>query len=838
MNVEELQDPEVFQKVKEAWGQELCSVRDDRRRWARGWHRVKIVMKEARKKRAEKRKSEATLAQEVEWCRIQLASGSLSEDEARECGVQLEEARKRLKDQELWDARMWRLRSRENWLKEDEVTSRFFFAKLKSKWAKESIHALEMPDGEVSSDKEEILEEIHRFFQVLYTAEAETTEQREASEELLATVRNKLSVEESMKVSVKPEAEEIKAVVFAMKANKSPGLDGLTIEGCPLAPLLFAICSQPLMGAIAKAEAEGAKINIQKSLVMPLGKTQVPEWVRELGCDVVEGGRSFRYLGVQLGVDLRAGADVEVAITKMKARIFSWENMYLTWGARMLLIKHILSQIPMHIMLTVGSVQVEAARLEKVCREFLWGSSTEGKPKKALIAWRKIAREKRRGALGITAFEDKAKALQMRHVCSLLKGKPVEWVRIARRLIRFKLRNGPQKQERAMWECEDAMLLLNSWRCEELPSIDMMLQRRPPTAGFSWLEQEARRCNVRTMSELQCAVEEGKGVAQILVHSFPEVHHWITSLTAVDKSLTELQGWSWKSGWRVEKEWKASVKEWLIVMKGPGQNLGFLSRRWLIDHDEDEWTWRWRRLWQGRFAMRDKIWVWRLIHDGFPTLERARKWGVSDGICGACQRETETMEHIVWRCSERRDQISWIAEVLAGRQIGFPRLLMVIDECLMHNQKGSMKLFLLVEHSRMCWRERNARVFSGEKVTWNEEAVIAAVTSQGTAFSKTLKGDKQKEFMEDYTQFLERARGCIAEWRARRDNVRRIMQDLGEESDSEPNSALRPADSGRDEESETTSTNTSDDSQSNSSNEEFESEDDRTEVSTVRGIAV
>ncbi|KAL3697473.1 hypothetical protein R1sor_011549 [Riccia sorocarpa] len=106
----------------------------------------------------------------------------------------------------------------------------YFFAKLKSKWAKETISALVREDGELTSDKGEILEEIQAFYQLLFSAEGESEERELACQEVLHLLTPKVSPGDSDKILVVPDKEEIEKVVFAMKSNKAPGLDGLTIE--------------------------------------------------------------------------------------------------------------------------------------------------------------------------------------------------------------------------------------------------------------------------------------------------------------------------------------------------------------------------------------------------------------------------------------------------------------------------------------------------------------------------------------------------------------------------------------------------------------------------------
>ncbi|KAL3679694.1 hypothetical protein R1sor_022650 [Riccia sorocarpa] len=76
MNFHELSDPVVLEKIKTAWEHEPLPVRDDRRRWARGWARVKHALKEVRVQRdLEKRQEEGEV--------LGLISKKLSPEESR-----------------------------------------------------------------------------------------------------------------------------------------------------------------------------------------------------------------------------------------------------------------------------------------------------------------------------------------------------------------------------------------------------------------------------------------------------------------------------------------------------------------------------------------------------------------------------------------------------------------------------------------------------------------------------------------------------------------------------------------------------------------------------------
>ncbi|KAL3684356.1 hypothetical protein R1sor_002378 [Riccia sorocarpa] len=128
MNYYELKDPEVKRRAKEAWLNETEIVRDNLE--------------------------------------------GVAESTAEELQA-LSRAEERLRHQELQDARDWKIMSRDKWIAANAAPARYFFTKLRAKWARESIELLETEDGVILTE-EEIFSEIHDFYQTLYTAEEET----------------------------------------------------------------------------------------------------------------------------------------------------------------------------------------------------------------------------------------------------------------------------------------------------------------------------------------------------------------------------------------------------------------------------------------------------------------------------------------------------------------------------------------------------------------------------------------------------------------------------------------------------------------------------------------
>ncbi|KAL3688310.1 hypothetical protein R1sor_014619 [Riccia sorocarpa] len=160
MDVADFSRPGVNERVKQAWLAEEEIVRDDRRKWARGWARVKKILQDVRTEKEQERRQEGSLAKEVWW---------------------------------------------------------------RPKWHQEAIKVLQLADGEITQDKNEILSEIFHFYQTLFSAEQEGDDNRQSHDRSLST-------EVSRKVSEIPDAKEIEEVASHMKKNQASGQDGLTAD--------------------------------------------------------------------------------------------------------------------------------------------------------------------------------------------------------------------------------------------------------------------------------------------------------------------------------------------------------------------------------------------------------------------------------------------------------------------------------------------------------------------------------------------------------------------------------------------------------------------------------
>ena len=97
-------------------------------------------------------------------------------------------------------------------------------------------------------------------------------------------------------------------------------------------------------------------------------------------------------------------------VERLISKLSGWKAKFLSFAGRTVLIKSIMAAIPNHVMQGVALRSHLCEKLDKINRDFLWGSSTE-KKKLHLVGWSKVIKPKEEGGLGIQAAQAKNIAL-------------------------------------------------------------------------------------------------------------------------------------------------------------------------------------------------------------------------------------------------------------------------------------------------------------------------------------------------------------------------------------------------------------------------------------------
>jgi hypothetical protein len=177
------------------------------------------------------------------------------------------------------------------------------------------------------------------------------------------------------------------------------------------------------------SQASGLKINIGKSRALfssgvPQGKIN--------SITTISGIRSTTSLDKYLGFPMLKGrpkkSDFYFIIEKMQSRLASWKNRLLNKTGRLALASSILSSLPTYYMQINWLPQNICDDIDRTTRNFIWrGTNTTGLH---LVNWKKIAKPKQHGGLGIRSAREANTSLLGKLVWDLVQSTDKLWVHL------------------------------------------------------------------------------------------------------------------------------------------------------------------------------------------------------------------------------------------------------------------------------------------------------------------------------------------------------------------------------------------------------------------------
>nr|XP_027127799.1 uncharacterized protein LOC113743944 [Coffea arabica] len=170
-----------------------------------------------------------------------------------------------------------------------------------------------------------------------------------------------------------------------------------------------------LMETLARYEGvSGQSINSAKSgfmvhVTLPRGKRALIQ--RITGFSQKEF--PVRYLGCPLFVGRQKKEFFQDLSNAVYSKISSWKNRLLSPGGKVVLIKHVLSSIPLHLLAMAHPPKSTLGSLERLFANFLW-RAVEGIDRHHWIRWRDLCAAKEEGGVGFRSLSDVARAFSVK----------------------------------------------------------------------------------------------------------------------------------------------------------------------------------------------------------------------------------------------------------------------------------------------------------------------------------------------------------------------------------------------------------------------------------------
>ncbi|KAL4338389.1 hypothetical protein AHAS_Ahas12G0205300 [Arachis hypogaea] len=163
----------------------------------------------------------------------------------------------------------------------------------------------------------------------------------------------------------------------------------------------------------------------------------------------------------------------------MQTKLSSLNKKSLSFVGRCTLMQSVLSTIPNYCMQTMKIPMTVCAKIDKLCRDFLWGSSEDDR-KIHLLSWEKICKPKEEGGLEIRRAQEINQLFLMKLAWGLTYKRESLWVQVMRAntLHRISTINPVSPNNNAP---EQHHLLLDSSSEQREPSIAMHRRSIPPS---------------------------------------------------------------------------------------------------------------------------------------------------------------------------------------------------------------------------------------------------------------------------------------------------------------------------------------------------------------------
>jgi hypothetical protein len=126
----------------------------------------------------------------------------------------------------------------------------------------------------------------------------------------------------------------------------------------------------------------GLKVNFHKSMLV--GVNISDSWMHEaalaLRCKV--GKVPFLYLGLPIGGDPRRLGFWKPVLNRIKHRLSGWKNRFLSFGGRLILLKSVLTSLPVYALSFFKAPSGTISSIESLLINFFWGGGVRilGKP--------------------------------------------------------------------------------------------------------------------------------------------------------------------------------------------------------------------------------------------------------------------------------------------------------------------------------------------------------------------------------------------------------------------------------------------------------------------------
>ncbi|XP_019181390.1 PREDICTED: uncharacterized protein LOC109176414 [Ipomoea nil] len=344
----------------------------------------------------------------------------------------------------------------------------------------------------------------------------------------------------------------------------------------------------------------GLHVNLGKSLIYcsPNTPNRTKRLVRSLSNIPVTLGK---YLGIPILQKRVSRRHFSYILDNMRKKLANWKTGFLSLAGRRILVQSALATIPVYTMQTMALPTGTCNDIDKICRDFLWGS-TDTTRKIHAVNWNEVCSPRDLGGLGLRMAKDFNLALLVKLAWQTMNNP--EKLSVIEAGARWRVGNG------------ESLHFLSDWWINDKPlGLDDNLNI-PDTFANALVSDFIKSDRSWDVTALREALPEDI-INKIRTIPIPIDGNTTDRLVLSDRT---------SGTFTVSSAYNSLVG---------------------TPNDEENWAW----IWKLKVVEKVKTFVWLLLKDKLLTnLERMKRHMTTDSSCASCGFGEESTSHLLRDC--------------------------------------------------------------------------------------------------------------------------------------------------------------------------------------------
>ncbi|KAL2619902.1 hypothetical protein R1flu_000107 [Riccia fluitans] len=386
--------------------------------------------------------------------------------------------------------------------------------------------------------------------------------------------------------------------------------------------------------------------------------------------------------------------------------------------------------------------------MEQSCRRFVWGKNIQGKDKIPLLAWEDLQPAKGDRGLDIPSFALQGDTQKLWLILRMVHHPGEDWMLALGALLRWKVEKRRWAASMRHWEIEEILMTNCPGRIQGAKTATGLLKIWARARTRLEIPRREFTPQGESLAEVTITIGEQQGwfttveakaiKATLRRQKIQTIGQWMDwaawnyarrplpwlEQTAVEVGLdlfptsTPIQSlpWNWKSKKRRGEWFTATTKDCRMLIGLPRKTVDSPNQKWSRAEGTRQWSKRFLQIWKSKLATKDKLWLWKILNRGIPTLDRMQKIGYGDRVCACCRSAIEMPEHLLWQCKDTADRWRDFRYLTEALPCYIPRtncFIDAVDAAFKGQDPGKILPFTLI--TKATWLDRNQVTYAQQR---------------------------------------------------------------------------------------------------------------------------